>query len=218
MVFAGRILPQSVDNKILFARAQATGLGAEVIKPSPHRGTTAGVFSTPTERRHYATVVIYLQQDCAGIASVLGLAKLTTSGIFAGIGVPVVWRTTALGPAPATEVIVELQLDARVPESLHPGALAYASPYATSGTRIHVLCDRVLKGSSREIEGPLLGHVMAHEIAHVLSGSDRHFGEGVMKAHWNSQDCHEMIFRQLPFDKTTAEIIHESLERWTARR
>ncbi len=193
---------------------RAAGLGAQVIQRSTHPGTAPSTASVPKLRRG-PSVVIVLRQDNAPLASVVGLAKLTATRIFAGIGVPVVWRTRAGHPAKAeAAVIVEMQLDARVPEDLHPGALAYATPYAASGTRIHVLCDRVLKGSSREIQGPLLGHVMAHEIAHVLTGSDRHSVEGVMQAHWDSQDYHQMISRVLLFDATAAELIHAALEKW----
>jgi hypothetical protein len=178
----------------------------------------AATFSASTERRYEPTVVIYLRQDNAQIAPVLGSAKLTATRIFAGIGVFLVWRNTARNPASGEAVVTfGMQLDTRVPESFHPGALAYAAPYATSGTRIHVLCDRVLKSSSREIQGPLLGHVMAHEIAHVLSGNDWHSVEGVMKARWDSHDYHQMISRPLPFDATAAEMIQATLEKWRAR-
>jgi hypothetical protein len=54
----------------------------------------------------------------------------------------------------------------------YPGALARALVF--EGTRIEVFYERV-----RRMVGPrrfpsLLGHVLAHEIAHVLQGVDLH--------------------------------------------
>lgn len=37
-------------------------------------------------------------------------------------------------------------------------------------------------------ESQLLGHVMAHEIGHLLLGPDSHAASGVMRAHWYQQD------------------------------
>jgi hypothetical protein len=36
--------------------------------------------------------------------------------------------------------------------------------------------------------GALLGHVMAHEIAHLLLGTNAHSPTGIMRPHWNEQD------------------------------
>ena len=49
--------------------------------------------------------------------------------------------------------------------------------------------------------GVLLGHVMAHEIAHLLLGRDSHSTTGIMRAHWTVQDLesaakHALLFTQ----------------------
>lgn len=38
------------------------------------------------------------------------------------------------------------------------------------------------------------GHVMAHEIAHILKGVSRHSADGVMKAQWDDHNRREMTY------------------------
>jgi hypothetical protein len=167
----------------------------------------------PKEPHATPGVTVYLQNRLAVPASVLGRAEAVATEIFAGIGVHVEWRTgnerRATGEG---EITIEMQLDSGVPEALQPGALAYAMPYGTGGARIHVFCDRVLRRSSRELAGPYLGHVMAHEITHVLEGISRHSAEGVMKAHWDLHDFYKMVFRPLRFATEDVTLIQASFK------
>jgi len=103
--------------------------------------------------------------------------------------------------------------DGEVAPESHPGALAYAAPFANAGTRIHILCRRVLNPPRDAGSGVFLGHVMAHEIAHVLAGADHHSAEGLMKAQWGKADIREMLAAPLPIDPTDADLIHAALER-----
>ena len=56
-----------------------------------------------------------------------------------------------------------------------------------------------MAASSQSLRPALLGHVMVHEITHVLEGVARHSSAGVMKAHWDLADYHAMTGRPLPF-------------------
>ena len=38
----------------------------------------------------------------------------------------------------------------------------------------------------------VLGHILAHEIVHVLEGTGRHSDTGLMKVRWTAQDLHSM--------------------------
>lgn len=60
----------------------------------------------------------------------------------------------------------------------------------------------------------LLGHVLAHEITHILQGIDRHSQEGVMKAHWTTEDIVQMARQPLPFEQKDVMLIHRGLERY----
>lgn len=138
--------------------------------------------------------------------------------IFATIGVPIVFRSGGKRkPGEEAMVSIEMRLHGQVPPDFHPRAVAWSTPYADSGTRIHVLCDRVLNLHVDRGTGVLLGHVMAHEIGHVLEGADRHSPEGVMKARWEKPDLQKMLTGRLPFDPTDAALIHAALKLPTAR-
>jgi hypothetical protein len=135
---------------------------------------------------------------------ILMQAQLTASRIYAGIGVKLKWSSYD-----ATDLRV--QFDAGVTAAFHAGALGYAAPYGGRGSVAHVLFDRVSQVSSAGQMGVLLGHVIAHELGHILEGTDGHADRGIMKAQWNAKDLAEMIFRPLPFTQDDAELIREGI-------
>jgi hypothetical protein len=175
-------------------------------------------FSLPKQRPAADMVIVYLHRDNFPLTGVLLQAKMTASRIFGGIGIAVLWQARPKHPSSTkAAAIIDMQLDDKVSGNFHPGAMAYATPFRSSGIRIHVFCDRVLKMASGEFAAPLLGHVMAHEIAHVLEGSNRHSAEGVMKGRWDSQDYQRMTRQTLRFDATDAALIQAALKRRVVR-
>jgi hypothetical protein len=148
-------------------------------------------------------IAVKLENTNAVPMEVLAQARYTAERIYAGIGVTLKWR----GPA---KVEVRMQFDYDVPANVHPGAMGYAKPYADTGTRIHILMDHlpsVLMGKADPAwyKGAVLGHVMAHELAHVLYVG--HSDSGVMKARWDERDFAEMKTRPLAFRIEDAESI-----------
>ena len=55
--------------------------------------------------------------------------------------------------------------------------------------------------------GPLLGHVLAHEIAHLVEGIPRHSETGLMKASWTARDYSAMARGRLALAKEDVAII-----------
>ncbi len=164
-----------------------------------------------------ASVIVYVVQDNFTV-DVLGRAEQTAARIFDAIAVPIQFRSGAKRKAgEESAVIIEMRLHRRVPSDFHPGAMAFATPFADSGARIHVLCDRALDPALDRGTGAVLGHVMAHEIAHVLEGADHHSAEGVMKARWETADFQRMLRGALTFDPADEDWIHAALERRTQR-
>jgi hypothetical protein len=177
----------------------------------------AGMAGNEQTNPKRASVIVYVVQDNFTV-DVLGRAEQTAARIFAAIDVPIQFRSGAKRKAgEETAVIIEMRLHGRVPSDFHPGAMAFATPFADSGARIHVLCDRALDPALDRGTGAVLGHVMAHEIAHVLEGADHHSAEGVMKARWETPDFQRMLRRALTFDPTDEDLIHAALERRTQR-
>lgn len=165
------------------------------------------------EPRDAPSVIVYVKQGNSSIGA-LGRAEQTAAEIFVSIGVHIAFRSGEAKGHGGAAVSIEMRLDdGEVPPDFHPGAMAYAAPFANSGTQIHILCERVLNPPRDAGAGVFLGHVMAHEIAHILEGNDHHAAEGLMKAQWGRADIRRMLSGPLPFDPTDAEVIHVALER-----
>ena len=144
---------------------------------------------------------------CTGYTQDLGLenqAKVVASDIFAGIGVKILWHSPRQCPAEA--ILITFSNDE--PASLLPGALAYAMPF--EGTHIVVFYDRV-KNRPGSVSC-LLGHVIAHEVAHILQGRVRHSESGIMKAQWTGVDYQQMTWKPLQFTDEDVMLIHSGLK------
>jgi hypothetical protein len=74
--------------------------------------------------------------------------------------------------------------------SAFPGALGFALPDAQIGVHATIFYDRIEQVTQLVIitVPKMLGHVMAHEIGHVLLGSTEHSPVGIMKAIWDRTD------------------------------
>jgi hypothetical protein len=62
-----------------------------------------------------------------------------------------------------------------------------------------------------------LGHVLAHELAHVLQGFTHHSKAGVMKARWDNGDLEQMARQPLSFSAEDAAAIRSGLAKILAR-
>ena len=130
-------------------------------------------------------------------------AQALASQMLATAGVRIEWRC----PQDADAIVIELNAD--TPERVHPGALAYA--LAFQATRIFIYYDRVRQVADAELTPFLLGHVLVHEITHVLQRCDEHSTSGVMKARWNPQDYARMQEKPLPFTPEDLSLIQSGL-------
>jgi hypothetical protein len=145
--------------------------------------------------------------DNVGIApSVQSIARVRAVWMLAQTGVSVRWKD---GECPAGDTTIQIRIAARTPETVHPGALAYAEPFAGKMKRITVLYDRVRFVSERRrgFEGRLLAHVLVHEIGHVLMRTDAHSDTGVMKARWSAEDYDRMARIPLGFTAMERELL-----------
>jgi hypothetical protein len=60
----------------------------------------------------------------------------------------------------------------------------------------------------------VLGHVLAHEIGHMLLRTNLHRDAGLMKAHWSPKDLSEMLTGfVLPFTEEDRDAVGQRLER-----
>ena len=68
-------------------------------------------------------------------------------------------------------------------------------------------------GAEGAVRPDYLGHVLAHEITHMLQYTARHSDSGLMKAHWDAAEMAQIKDRGLGFTKLDAELIYAGLAR-----
>ena len=140
-------------------------------------------------------------------------AGALASKIFVTIGVRVVWHFGS--PCPTSESTIQISFPKQIPETQSREALAYARPY--EGTHIAVFYDRVKERVHPARVHQLLAYVMVHEITHILQGIDSHSADGIMKAHWGSEDYFEMGGKGLGFTSADIDSIYRGLDARRAR-
>ena len=142
-------------------------------------------------------------------------AESRAGRMFADIGVNIEWRRGGRDCQARPEETIFIRLSTDSSSTLLPGALAYAMPY--EGTHIEVLFDRILKMVEQRRQAALLAHVLAHEVAHILEGVNRHSDEGMMKSNWNESDFMHMSWKPLPFAPVDVILIQRGLEARVSR-
>jgi hypothetical protein len=150
-------------------------------------------------------VTVCTEGDAAALGAALR-AQTLVSKMFAEIGVTIEWRY-GLRNCPAESIRVSLSRSTAT--TLKPGALAYALPY--EGTHIEVFYDRISKNWELAMVPAVLGHVLVHEITHILEGFSRHSAYGVMKAHWDERDYFLMKRKPLAFAPEDLDLIYRGL-------
>ena len=143
----------------------------------------------------------------------LGRARGIVQEAYADIGVQVIWRFGNTSPwscekKPGRRQIV-FDLRNGTAKGRSADALAFANPYLHEGPCVTLLMDRLKDEVERnpETTGILLGHVLAHEIGHVLQGIERHSESGLMKERWSKREIGDMWRARLRFTAYDAELI-----------
>lgn len=137
------------------------------------------------------------------------LALGTLTQILRQAGVKLNWRNGTKACAVAGDGII-VSTSQATPVSKNPAALASASVY--QGTNVVVFADRLKRRFSPDQVGVILGHVLAHEIVHMLQGVDRHSEEGLMRATWRSEDYLQMRQRPMAIPEEDLHFIRDGMK------
>jgi hypothetical protein len=130
------------------------------------------------------------------------LAQGVATRIFADVDIPLDWG--ACKPADEssqTPIVVRLVSG----KSYMSGVLGYAMPYRR---HIIIFFDRI---ETMQDPWTVLGHVMVHEIAHIIQGVARHSDTGLMKPHWSNDDLRAMRYKPLPFTQEDLILLYSAL-------
>jgi hypothetical protein len=169
---------------------------------------------TPTD------AIVYLKGgDVPPSTSQLATSQATF--VFKRIGLRLIWRA---GEPPTKDLatglpVIRVAFTNRTPRNEHPGALAYATPFAGDSSLITVMYDRLKFAAVGRsgLEAALLAHVLAHEIGHILLRTDAHTDTGIMKARWFAEDFDAMLRKPLAFMPADVEIMHQHINMFRLR-
>jgi len=101
------------------------------------------------------------------------------------------------------------------PRSINPGAFGRAFPIR--GIRADVFLDRVRLAVPDGYVAAVAGHVLAHEIAHLLQSMRRHATHGLMKPRWDPGELDRMPWSPLGFTEADIELIYRGMAERSAR-
>jgi hypothetical protein len=142
------------------------------------------------------TVLIY---NYASIPQeITAKAYLRAAAIFRQTGIQIQWIDNATfktelgdlvhGPGKLASIEVTLRLLSHSRAALKGSALGEALPcqLGRDACIANVFLDRITQKTLREEIGiaEILGHAIAHEMGHILLGSNSHHSDGIMQAQW----------------------------------
>jgi hypothetical protein len=180
------------------------------------------------------TLTIRLYNLTNAPAALVDRASTVTGQLLAGAGVTVVWQkgapnsfegrlsemsaaTPGSRATPDNREYLVVRLANGIPGHADRTDLGYALPHARHGVHATVYYDMVERlfvgGRAMPNIGNLLGAAMAHEIGHVLLGSNEHSIQGIMKATWGPAEFQLLACKRLQFTPQESAGIRAGLYR-----
>ena len=158
-------------------------------------------------------LTVCVHNDAGISAPVVLRAQQETAKIFRSASVGLEWSCAAetaespvwgRTPEPAVRPTLVVRIVARSRNlSGEVFGVAFLGPDGF-GQQADVFYDNVASLSRQSLRnsGLVLGSVMAHELGHLVLGTNSHSASGLMKAHWDSYELKKMSMGQLRFEST----------------
>lgn len=166
--------------------------------------------STPlaASDRPVRTVTVQLKGDVNVSPATLFGARADVVRLFRDAGVNVRWTATD------ADIVMELCVDRdahRLAASRHALGQAMIDSATRTGRLAYVFPDRVndMAATAGLEPSTILGHVMAHEIAHLLGVA--HAAGGLMRAGWTMPELTLVSYGLLEFSPAEREVLRQPL-------
>ncbi|HEY1467729.1 MAG TPA: hypothetical protein VGF61_01705 [Candidatus Acidoferrum sp.] len=172
-------------------------------------------------------LILSVFNDASVPAGILAQAEARATHILAQAGIQVEWLNCAPGgshvpdqfeqPSPCSRIAYPSHLSVRivltaqsVPEDIFGQAFA---DNEGKGTYIKLFYAHLAEPNAHLPlgEGELLGCVIAHEVGHLLLGTDSHSRDGIMQGRWESPQLSEAGKGNLQFTPSQAALMRECL-------
>jgi hypothetical protein len=148
---------------------------------------------------------------------VLESAKAEATAIFSSMGIELVWRAQS----PARDVDLTIRVIDRPIKGASKSAMGLAVPDQTgSESFLFAFLNRV-EEFARHHDRPvaqMLGHVIAHEMGHLLLPTVAHSNSGIMVAGWEGAQIAQFGRGGLSFTPKQAEDIRRKVGTFARRR
>jgi hypothetical protein len=169
------------------------------------------------------SLTVSVHNDANVPAGAMISAEVTASRIFRQAGVAVKWIICAppldptLHSASCSKAVFPSHLQVRIAskaENVNDSTFG-VSYLAADGTGCYsdIFFSRIadLYSNSGQQIGPILGHVMAHEIAHLLLGINAHSAFGIMRARWQRVELLKASKGELLFTPQQSQVMRQRL-------
>jgi hypothetical protein len=164
------------------------------------------------------TILVY---DYAGMrADILSKAEQETMRIFRHSGIDITWRPCrmpdstvpleCLDPSPTAPALRLVPRFQPAADRVHVEAIGFCTgDFATVSVELAQELEESGVGALPEI----LGHVIAHEIGHLLLPGNGHSISGIMRAHWSSNEWRLVRQAKLNFAPEQSRLLRAELLR-----
>jgi hypothetical protein len=178
-----------------------------------------GSSSASAEPNLMFTVNVY---NDAGVRQALLQRSENIAGkIFRHAGFAILWKDCSQARVERPGICIGARGDTAfavriVPHSLSLSGEAFGVAFVGSdgqGVQADVFYSGIeqLTNDSSANPADIMGHVMAHELGHLLLGLNSHSSLGIMQAHWTDRQLRQMSMGFLKFDKHQSEAIEALL-------
>jgi hypothetical protein len=215
--------PFAVENTMLAAGENEATEPAHLTLGPRNQQDQAAVFDhveSAHSRPADAQVTVSVYNDAQVPPDILARAEQQAAKIFSRAGLDVTWlRCTHINSGVRAAACngfdapghVAVRIIAHTPSSRSDAAfgVAFLAPDGT-GRYSDVFWKRAqgLHANSNVDLGGILGSVIAHEMGHLLLGSNAHAISGIMRARWESDELHRIAMGTLMFLPEQRERMH----------
>ena len=161
----------------------------------------------PTSVAENPQVTVSVYNDAQAPGDTLGRAEQQAANAFLHAGLAITWINCAHLAIPACNEIngpdhLFLRITPKAANVISDSAFGIAFIGSDeTGRNADVFWSRVkeIQATSKVDVALILGSVMAHEIGHLLLGSNAHAVNGIMRARWESGELHRISMGNLLF-------------------